>query len=278
MANKQTLWSDLQKRLCQNMFAQILVESLLLFLLGPLPFIPLWKGRKQQPQRLVWYGWKHALAGAQWPLLLYSTLLYLHQPISWLWATFFVHLAAWTQKPELVWAGQQTLWPPSMDNLLFRWTFAWPLATFVSYLLKPKHQPIEHRFRRVLTPQDQLAASIQVQEKGKQKIHHSHRKSQSRRPRKTPSGDQIKQTPPKLPVVPAQNSLWGRTDWDQVPDTDPLKQQVIAAAQLLLQPPEATQAGAQSAQHTLAEPEVSPVLERPEQDDGWDIDKCVLKL
>lgn len=160
---------------------------------------------------------------------------------------------------------------------MFRWIFAWPLATFVSHLLKPKCLPEEHRFRRVLTPQDHPAASVQVQEKGKQKIHHSHRKSQSRRPRKTSAGDQVQQTPPKLPVVPAQDSLWGRTDWGQVPDTDPLKQQVIAAAQLL-QPPESTQAGAQSAQHISAEPEAPSLPERSEQDDGWDIDKDVLKL
>jgi hypothetical protein len=260
--------------------------GLLLFMLGPLPFIPLWKRKDQRSWHYKWYGWKPVAEGARWPLLLYTAILYLHQPIYWLWSSLFALLARWVHIPALVWFGNETLWPLTAENLLFRWVLAWPLALLVSHTLAQQRRPGIKRVRRVLTPQDQQPGPLQGQNKNAK--HHSNRKSQTQRPRKANTGSKIVNTSSTTstePVIPDPTSFWGRTDWSQVPDDDPLKQKVMADAQLRLTAP----SEGHSVQNKLAglnihhattpgAPHSITHAQPSNEDDTWDMDQSVIKL
>lgn len=261
-----------------------MLGGLLLVFLGPLPFIPLWR-KDQQVWRSLWSDWKLVAEGARWPLLIYSAILYLRQPLIWLWTGLFAKLAGWFHNPTIARFGSAVLWPLTLDNILFHWILAWPLALLISHMLVPKRHTIIRAMQRVLTSQDQHL--IFIQGKSKNTKHHSHRQSQSQRAKKATSSSKIASLPPAItakPVVPSPTSLWGRTDWSQVPDNHPLKQEAMAAAQLLVQQPESEQNRQTEVQSILDNPPGPKIpdaltsTQASDEDDDWDFDKRVIKL
>jgi len=140
-------------------------------------------------------------------LLFYIPIFLFRSQIAQLWTFIFSHLSLWLHLPLSAWVGLASIWPPTISTTLYRWLLALPLAYLLAYILqlidelvgKTRREPV-----RVLLPEElaQLSSTGTKQ------------KSETNRPHRSPS--------PSM-------SLWEQVDWNQVPNSDPLKQTVIEA-------------------------------------------------
>lgn len=273
---------------------------LLWYLLGPTPcaalevmeeaVAPTWDARERQ---------KSLKGSAFLHLLLYIPLFLLRSQIAWLWTGLFSLLGHLIHLPALaVWLGQVSIWPLTPATMLYRWALALPLIQCLAWILSrvQKQKGSAPTPTRVLLPEELASLprprtpappkrkgtpSSTVQLTASSSTASPRRRASTgevRKARKTPEAEVA-----PTPIVPSADSLWGQVKWDQVPDTDPLKQAALQEAEQLRVSPGASGRNSQRAKRATpmlvtAQPErtISPAPSKKppdslvEDQDGYD--------
>ncbi len=260
-------------------------QLVLWYLLGPAPFLgqeikeetaaPTWDARERQ---------KSLDGSAFLFILLYIPLILFRGQVAWLWTGLFFVFSQWTHLPLLAWLGQASIWPPTPSTMLYRWALALPLTRFFAWILyhtrkKEKSAPAP---RRVLLPEElarlpRPRTPAAQKPKGApgssvQRIASSSTVAPRRRTstgtRKTRKTVDAEGAP--TPIVPPANSLWGQVKWDQIPDSDPVKQAALLEAERLQVPQRTSGRNDQRTRRlapplVIAQPKVTTSLAPPKQ-------------
>ncbi len=272
-------WGTIYKRIGQ---------LALWYLLGPAPFLaqaikdettaPTWDARERQ---------KSLDGSAFLYILLYVPLILFRGQVAWLWTGLFFVFSQWTHLPLLVWLGQAALWPPTPSTMLYRWALALPLTQFIAWILyrvqrKKGSAPTP---RRVLLPEElarlprprtpaaqkpKRAPGSSVQLIASSSTAPPRRRTSTSTRKACKTGD-AEGAP--TPIVPSANSLWGQVKWDQVPDTDPLKQAALQEAERLRVPQSANERNGQRTKRlvpplVIAQPKGTTSPASPKQPDS----------
>jgi len=271
-----------------NTICKRIGQLLLWYLLGPTPFLALKIKKKataptwDERERLT------SLKGSAYLYpLLYIPLILLHSQVAWLWTFAFAHLSQWTHLPLLGWLGQAAIWPLTPSAMLYRWVLALPLIQLIAWILyrvqrkkgsipAPKRVLLPEELARLPRPRTPAAqkqkrapgSRVQLIASSSTAVRRRHTSTGTRKASKT--GD-VEGAP--TPSVPPANSLWGQIKWDQVPDTDPLKQAALQEAERLRVPQGASERNGQRTKRlapslVIAQPKGTTSPAPPKQSDS----------
>jgi len=290
-AGRASRWSRICKRIGQ---------LLLWYLFGPTPFLAL--EIKEEAAALTWDARERqtSLKGSAFlhPLL-YVPLFLLRSQIAWLWTGLFSLLAHLIHLPGLAdWLGQAAIWPLTPSTMLYRWALALPLIQCLAWVLSrvQKQKGSAPTPTRVLLPEELASLprprtsapakrkgtpSSTVQLTASSSTASPRRRASTGEVRKARNAPEAEVAP--RPIVPPADSLWGQVKWDQVTDTDPLKQAALQEAEQIHVPPGASGRGGQRARRatpmlvtaqptstTPPAPSKKPPDSLVEDEDGYD--------
>jgi hypothetical protein len=255
--------------------ARIIGSLVLLYLGGP----ALWCGYALRSQPVSSPAW-HARSRREsprlapavgWPLLCYAILAYCRDLVGSAWTALFRTLATWVHLPFLTAFGATSLFPPTPFNLPLRWLLALPLVPLIAALCAERGPAPSPEMVRVITPQEwQHQQQVDQAAKAQRRA-----ETQALRARKAARAPRTRIKPPVHPTephVPPATSLWGSIDWNQVPETDPLKQAARAAAEERLNQHQNTAYGVERRMRSSAptRPALPPRSHQPLDGDAWE--------
>jgi hypothetical protein len=213
--------TNLEKEHKQDiLMLQRLSEALLIYLLGPVVFIarrrwhraagPLWQAKER---------WERINSSALHSLFWYVPVLFFHTPLAVFWSTIFVTLARWTHIPLLAQLGGTSLFPPLPDTLLLRWLLALPLGDLLAICFETIKPKTTWYTERILTPDEKLAQTMQ----GKKAL-----PTPASSLEKTTTWYATPETPSRGKTGQQDHaSSWSSISWQQIPNTDPIKQETM---------------------------------------------------
>lgn len=278
-SGRATHWGTICKRIGQ---------LVLWYLLGPAPFLgqtikeeaaaPTWNARERQ---------KSLDGSAFLYILLYIPMILFRGQVAWLWTFAFAHLSQWTHLPLLTWLGQTAIWPPTPSTMLYRWSLALPLTQLIAWILyrtqgkkgsapAPRRVLLPEELARLPRPRTPAAqkpkrtpgSSVQLIASSSTAVRRRRTSTDRRKARKTGDAEGA-----PTPIVPPANSLWGQVRWDQIPDTDPLKQAALQEAERLGVPRSASERNGQRTKRlasplVIAQPKGTTSPAPPKQPDS----------
>jgi hypothetical protein len=214
---------------------------------------------------------RKSIEGSSFLFLLWYLLIALfHGLITQGWLFFFAHISLWLHLPLLARVDQAALWPPTPSTVLYRWALSFPLKYLLTWVLlsvddlvrKGAQEPV-----RVALPEE-VVLPPRARGPNANQRHAASPASPATQRRPNRSGF-FPGAPVSSPEdrIPKAVLLWGRINWSEVPEGDPLKQAILQeAGEPLLQ----RDSQGVRVQGRQVEPTPAPPLPHSSEDDDYD--------